>query len=76
MLARVEFLGIITEDGKKKGLRDHIDIHVGKLAEAEIILKSWLKQGVGLRGDSGIFHPLVNKWGEIVIKSVKEAPKE
>jgi hypothetical protein len=61
MIARIKFEGIIRGPKKKSVLPDHIDIHVAPdcLEEAKEIFESFLaKSTLGLKGSSGVFHPL------------------
>jgi hypothetical protein len=73
MIARVSFTGITKKDNKRSTLEDHIDLHANDLKEAREIFSSWTKAG-GIRGASGIFHPL-NGYGDVRIKAVTEMSK-
>ena len=76
MIARVHFTGITKKDKTKSTLEDHVDIHVNSdgLKEAREIFSSWTAKGAGIRGASGVFHPL-NGYGDVKIKSVTEVTK-
>lgn len=73
MIVRIKFEGEVTEGKKKSVLPDHIDIHVppGEAQKAKEIFLDWTKKNAGIRGASGIFHPLLGD-GRIKIKSVQE----
>ncbi len=68
---RVSFYGIVTEGRKKKKMRDHVDIHVGSVNPVKAMFQGWLSRSAGIRGDSGVFHPL-GKDGKIVIIYIKK----
>lgn len=74
MIVRVNFEGTITEGKKKSVLPDFLDIHVptGALDMAKEIFTSWLNTSAGVKGNSGVFHPLGN-FGQIKIKKVEES---
>lgn len=76
MIARIHFTGITKKDKTKSTLEDHVDIHVNAdgLKEAREIFSSWTAKGAGIRGASGVFHPL-NGYGDVKIKSVTEVTK-
>lgn len=71
MIARVEFFGIVMEGKKRKKMRDHVDIHVGSAKSVQPMFLGWIKNSAGIRGDSGIFHPL-GKMGTIEIISIEK----
>jgi hypothetical protein len=73
MIARVRFEGIV-KDGKKKAiLPDFIDIHVPpeSLDLAKSTFEHWLDRNSGVKGNSGVFHP-INEYGSIKVKSIEE----
>lgn len=63
ILAEVPFEGIV---GKHKQL-DTARIHCTGLKEAKEIFMRWVSRAEGIRGESGIFHPLAG-YGDIRIK--------
>lgn len=69
MIVRVSFYGIVTEGGKRKKMKDHVDIHVGSMKGVRPMFLGWIARSAGLRGDSGIFHPC-GQMGKIEIISV------
>ena len=84
MIVRITFVGIVkSPSDKKKGYRDHIDLHVGSVADAKKIWESWCGSLAGyLPGASGIIHPIGNGrfahgvFGELKAESFEEAPEE
>jgi hypothetical protein len=75
VIARVNFKGIVMRGPKKLVMRDHVDIHLASLKSAEAMFKMWMARADGIRGDSGVFHPL-KTYGKIEIMSIKEATAE
>lgn len=78
MIVRMTFLGVVkSPSGKNKGFRDHIDIHVGSIDDAKKVWKAWSAKlkDYGVRGASGIFHPL-GVYGELKVESFEEAPED
>ena len=71
MIARIEFFGIVNENGKRKKMRDHVDIHVGTLKGIRPMFLGWIARSAGIRGDSGIYHPM-GREGKIEIISVNK----
>lgn len=74
MIAKVHFEGIIKE-GKKKSTRpDTVQIHIppGDLNQGKVIFERWIEgPSLGIRGDSGVFHPLQGL-GTIKVGKVEE----
>lgn len=73
MIVQVKFKGIITEGKTKSELPDSVKIHAapeGKERTKELFL-SWVERNAGIKGDSGVFHPL-NGFGTIKILKVEE----
>lgn len=65
MIVKIEFTGIV---GKDK-LKDTVSIHAESKEQAREVLTKWILAGLGIRGDSNVFHPL----GEVGrIQVVKE----
>lgn len=75
MIARIRFEGIVKDGKKKSVLPDHVDLHVppGDSKYPETIFRGWIEdpRALGIRGDSGVFHPL-RHYGEIKILGVFE----
>lgn len=73
MIVRVEFFGIVIEGGKRRKMRDHVDIHAGTVKSASNFFKSVLVSNnvMAVRGDSGVFHPL-RKEGKIEVIGIKQ----
>lgn len=72
MIVRITFIGLVpSPTGKKKGYRDCIDVHVSSVDDAKKMFKKWLGHNSGIRGKSGVFHPL-DGFGDIQLESVEE----
>lgn len=71
MIARIHFEGIVKKGKKKSVLPDYIDIHVIDLEAGKLTFESWVSKSIGLRGHTGIFHP-IGIQDEIKFKSIKE----
>lgn len=72
MIVRVKFEGTVGHPkAKESHLTDHVDIHAQNIDSAKEIFIQWINTGMGLRGASGVFHPLLNN-GCIKTKEVKE----
>lgn len=71
MIVRVEFFGIVQEGKKQKKMRDHIDIHAGSTKTVKAMFQGWCARNSGIRGDSGVLHPL-GRDGRIEIVSVEK----
>ncbi len=72
MIVRFKFLGIVTDaSGKKFKMKDHVDIHSVSRIKAKGIFNVWLRKGCGIRGDSGVYHPLGNE-GKIELLDIVE----
>lgn len=52
---------------------DELKLRARTLKEAKEIFMAWVAKNSGIKGDSGIFHPL-SGYGDIRIKSVVEQP--
>lgn len=72
MIVRVEFFGFVIENKKRKKMRDHVDIHVGSIKGVRPMFLGWIARSAGIRGASGIFHP-VGREGSIEIVSIEKA---
>ena len=73
MIVRISFTGITKNDKHKSTLEDYIEIHIGGVKEAKEAFSTWTR-GCGIRGASGIFHPL-NGYGDVKIKAITEVTK-
>lgn len=73
MIARIKFEGTVKDGKKKSTLPDYVDIHVPPegLNTAKEIFLNWVEIGAGIKGESGVFHPLRGN-GKIKIESVTE----
>lgn len=69
MIARIEFFGIVFEGQKRKKMKDHVDIHVGSLKGVRPMFLGWIARSAGIRGDSGVYHP-VGTMGKIEVISI------
>lgn len=73
MIVKVNFVGTVLDGTKKSTLPDTLKIHIhpgGKKKAKELFL-NWVKITNGIKGDSGVFHPL-NGYGTIEVKNVEE----
>lgn len=73
MIAKIKFEGVVNDGKKKSVLPDSLKIHIqpgGKKTAKEIFAR-WMEKSNGIRGDSGVFHPL-GGFGTIEIKGVEE----
>jgi hypothetical protein len=75
MIARVHFIGTITHNKKKFGLKDYVDIHVAALADAEEIFRFWLSKDYSIKGHNGVWH-LQGAHGKVEFVKAEERPKE
>lgn len=77
MLARIRFEGIIKNEKKKSVLPDHVDIHVPPdgLITARTIFDEWILKAEGIKGETGVFHPL-GVFGTIRVIEVVEVDWE
>lgn len=71
MIARIKFDGVVKDSEKKTSMSDHIDIHSVDLETAKSTFERWVSTGVGIKGDSGVFHP-IGSGGEIKFKKIEE----
>ena len=71
VIVRVEFFGIVQEGNKRKKMRDYVDIHVGSMKGVKPMFLGWIARSAGIRGNSGIYHPL-GKLGNVEIISVEK----
>lgn len=58
MIVRVNFKGTIKDGDKQSHVTDSIDIHAISTDGAKDIFLKWLSLAVGIRGNSGTFHPV------------------
>ena len=69
MIVKIVFKGKVK--GAKHSVVDSIKIHATSIRSAKKMFNIWVKCGIGIKGDSGVFHPgLV--YGTITFKSAKE----
>lgn len=71
MIVRIKFEGIIFAGKKKQVLADFVDIHSASPTSAKVVFLNWVDMGAGVKGNSGVFHPLKGD-GEIKLLNVAE----
>lgn len=75
MIARVEFESIVKHPRTKteSRMKDEVLIHVVDVGLASQIFTDWINRVEGIRGSSGVFHPIGPK---ALIKFVKADEKK
>ena len=68
MIVKIDFDGIVRDGKKKTNLPDSVRIHSNSTEQAKLFFDLWIGKADGIRGDTGIFHPV----GDIKIKKVEE----
>lgn len=75
MIVRIHFEGVVKHEKIRSIVKDYVDIHAGETKEAKEIFLSWIAKSMGIKGNSGIFHPLAGL-GDIKIKSMENIPSK
>lgn len=72
MVVKITFESIVETIGKKSSMSDFVEVHSTGVEEAKDTFNTWISKGVGIRGASGVYHPILDGGGKIKVKDVRD----